>query len=134
MLIGSVLGEGASAVSNGNSPLGFREFIAATREAQFVEYRANAMVRVADEAGFEEMRQYILQRYADLEVVATMLVGTQLFDCVSVHYGKRSGTAPVPTANGSCPDGTIPMRRLTLEELTRFPTVRSFLGKLPGNE
>lgn len=118
-------------MSNVNSPLRFRAFIAATREAQFIEYMANARTRVADEAAFEEMRQYILQRYADLAVVATILVDTQVFDCVSV---KRSGTAPLPTADGRCPEGTIPMRRLTLEELTRFPTVRSFLGKLPSNE
>src|SRR5262249_31016126 len=30
-----------------------------------------------------------------------------------------------------CPEGTIPMRRLTLEDLTRFPTLRDFFRKSP---
>jgi len=30
-----------------------------------------------------------------------------------------------------CPEGTIPMRRLTLEDLTRFPTLRDFFRKAP---
>jgi hypothetical protein len=29
----------------------------------------------------------------------------------------------------TCPEGTIPMRRITLAELTRFPKVADFLGK-----
>jgi len=32
----------------------------------------------------------------------------------------------------SCPSGTIPMRRMTLEETTRFPTLAAYLGKQPG--
>jgi hypothetical protein len=31
-----------------------------------------------------------------------------------------------------CPEGTIPMRRVTLEDMTRFPTLRAFLRKGPG--
>jgi hypothetical protein len=31
----------------------------------------------------------------------------------------------------SCPEGTIPMRRVTLETMTRFPTVRDFMQKSP---
>ncbi len=31
----------------------------------------------------------------------------------------------------SCDDGTIPMRRVTLEDLSRFPTFRAFLAKEP---
>jgi len=30
-----------------------------------------------------------------------------------------------------CDDGTIPMRRVTLEDLSRFPTLRAFLAKAP---
>jgi hypothetical protein len=32
-----------------------------------------------------------------------------------------------------CPEGTIPMRRVTLEQMTRFETVRDFLRKGPGD-
>jgi Neprosin/Neprosin activation peptide len=31
-----------------------------------------------------------------------------------------------------CPQGTIPMRRITLEDVTRFPTLRAFMRKGPG--
>ena len=31
-----------------------------------------------------------------------------------------------------CPQGTIPMRRVTLEDLTRFPTLRAYMRKGPG--
>jgi hypothetical protein len=31
-----------------------------------------------------------------------------------------------------CPQGTIPMRRVTLEDLTRFPTLQAFMRKGPG--
>jgi Neprosin len=31
-----------------------------------------------------------------------------------------------------CPEGTIPMRRVTLEDMTRFPTLRAFMQKGPG--
>jgi hypothetical protein len=31
-----------------------------------------------------------------------------------------------------CPKGTIPVRRVTLEDLTRFPTLRAFMRKGPG--
>lgn len=31
-----------------------------------------------------------------------------------------------------CKDGTIPMRRITLEEVTRFPSLEAFLAKSPG--
>src|SRR5918911_1731867 len=31
----------------------------------------------------------------------------------------------------NCPEGTIPMRRVTLEDLTRFETLRDFFAKAP---
>ena len=30
-----------------------------------------------------------------------------------------------------CPEGTIPMRRVTLEDMTRFPTLRAYMRKGP---
>jgi hypothetical protein len=32
----------------------------------------------------------------------------------------------------SCPHGTIPMQRLSLDRLTKFPTLKAFLAKKPG--
>ena len=106
----------------------FREFIEATKRAQLTDFSAHAMTRVTDEVAFAEMQQYILQRYTDLEVVASLLVGSQVFDCVVTQTGT---TFSQSAGNRRCPDGSIPMRRITLEELTRFRTVRSFLKKRP---
>jgi hypothetical protein len=33
-----------------------------------------------------------------------------------------------------CENGTIPMRRITLEELSRFPTLTDYFGKAPGGD
>jgi hypothetical protein len=59
--------------------------------------------------------------------------------------GRRHGAARAPAALAadtwpqgqvrhaiSCPRGTIPMRRITLAQLTRFATLAAFLRKTPG--
>jgi hypothetical protein len=33
-----------------------------------------------------------------------------------------------------CEDGTIPMRRITLDELSKFPTLNDYFGKAPGGD
>jgi hypothetical protein len=47
--------------------------------------------------------------------------------------GAHPHTAPNPADpfgnRRTCPDGTIPMRRITLEEMTRFPTLEAFLAR-----
>ena len=109
--------------------LGFPEFIKATQKAQFADFSAHATTRVADAEAFVEMQQYILKRYADLQVVASFLVDTQVFDCVVIQTDTT--TTSQPAGHLQFPAGSIPMRRITLEELIRFQTVRSFLKKLP---
>ena len=50
----------------------------------------------------------------------------------SPSVGETQGTADRPDALGRtqpCEDGTIPMRRLTLEELTRFATLKDYFAK-----
>ena len=38
---------------------------------------------------------------------------------------------PILGKSAECEDGTIPMRRVTLEEMTRFPSLRAYLSKSP---
>jgi hypothetical protein len=44
----------------------------------------------------------------------------------------RGKTADAFGNSLSCEEGTIPMRRITLEETSRFPTLRQYLQKGPG--
>src|SRR5215831_1968840 len=50
-----------------------------------------------------------------------VLVPAHLGDDKKDHFGNVM----------KCPDGTIPMRRVTLEDLTRFPTLQDFFRKAP---
>jgi hypothetical protein len=52
----------------------------------------------------------------------------------SPNVGETQGTADRPDVLGReqrCEDGTIPVRRLTLDELTRFKTLKSYFAKGP---
>src|SRR3954453_288916 len=105
---------------------------------------------------FGEMRQYLLDRYQGVTSTHGYVLGGQTFDCIPVDQqpglrgqGPRAAAAPppapppgpanpeeVPSGKAStddggpgCEEGTVPVRRLTLDELTRFPTLRQFFEK-----
>jgi len=105
----------------------FPEFIATVEAARYSDFQNNTSTRVVDASAFEEMRQYILQRYAGVVVVKSVMVGNHVFDCTMLP-GKEVKAA---SESGSCPEGTIPMRRLSLEDLTRFASLSAFLAKSP---
>jgi hypothetical protein len=57
----------------------------------------------------------------------------------SAHHGGRALVSPLTLGRRdaygnaiSCPAGTIPMRRISLGEMTRFPTLAAYLAKQPG--
>jgi hypothetical protein len=92
----------------------------------------------ADQAAFEEMKAHILHLYRNVSVTASYRdeEGT-IFDCIQnmpspVEASPES--IPVNQMDNApihrCPEGSFPMRRLTLEELTRFRSLEHFLGKL----
>ena|SRR5215469_8083378 len=105
----------------------FSKFLATVEAARYSDFKNNPSTRVVDESAFEEMRQYILQRYAEVVIVTSIMVGNHIFDCTMLP-GKEMQVA---SASGSCPEGSIPMRRLTLEDLTRFASLSAFLAKSP---
>ncbi|MCC6612399.1 MAG: hypothetical protein IT320_02915 [Anaerolineae bacterium] len=112
-----------------NTPLPFEDFLAQTRAARFADYAQRPGVQVADEASFSAMQQHILRRYAGLRAIRTIFVDSNVFDCII----EMEVQIPAPADADGCPDGSIPMRRITLEELTRFQTLGDFLGKGAGS-
>ena len=129
----------------------FRDFIAGVRTASAGDYQR-------DTAVFEEMRQHILSMYQDVEVSHSFVRQTYHIDCVPVlqqpsvrllgltsiaspppyspiagdSNGAVSLTSPEDAAVEHCDAATIPMRRITLEDLTRYATLRDYFRKSPG--
>src|SRR5262249_51244870 len=134
------------------------DFIESTMAADACEYLARPTSRVTDAQSFEEMRQYILVMYQGVQVSHSLVLRSQYFDCVpfeqqpSVRFlGLESIMSPpsedLSTFNSLqlnpdqqfdqfgnslvCENNTIPMNRITLEQLSRFETLRQFLAKGP---
>ena len=125
---------------------------------QFVAQPAHAAVSDASE--FEAMRRHLLALYQGVTVRHSYVLDHQIFDCVPVLQqpslrlaGVPQAASPPPVSPGSgrqgvlslppgsrdqlgnlqsCQDGEIPMRRVTLDEVTRFRTLREFLRKEPN--
>jgi len=143
----------------------FNNFIDQTATANAADYLARPDSRVKDAAAFEEMRQHILSRYQGVEVQHSFLLDSMHFDCVPImqqpsvqNRGIRKLASPPPQsllrdqptddmqrdpqhrfdAFGNyqyCEEGTIPLQRITLETLSRFPTLQQFFHKsLDGAE
>lgn len=142
--------------------LSFGAFLANIREARAAEFVGHPSLKVSSAAEFEVMRAYLEGYYASITPTRSFAVGDQIVDCVPIteqpalrHGGAIAapppedvdGRAPAgvieakPNAYGigaggqetRCGRGTIPLRRLTLEELTRFRTLADFFRKQPGD-
>jgi len=141
--------------------LPFHEFIAETREALYAKFCRLPDARVGSAPEFESMRQHILDLYAGVTPLgAHLLESGQIVDCIpfgqqpalrSVARGEPRASTPArpvpppsieravpPSATAAavsqeqrCPEGTVPMIRLDLQTLTRFPTLQAFLSKVP---
>jgi hypothetical protein len=61
------------------------DFIKNTQTAQYSDFSARPESKVKDEAAFEEMRQSILDRYQEVEVTHSFVIGQQHYDCVPVE-------------------------------------------------
>jgi hypothetical protein len=113
----------APAVS-GAAAVPFADFVAGVQRARYSDFAGKPGTEVRSEAAFEEMRRYLLDRYATARVSHSYVQDGATFDCAGSGGPAPSGSA--------CPAGTVPVRRVTLAELVRFPTLQSFLGKDPG--
>jgi hypothetical protein len=111
-----------------STPLPFREFLAATAAATYDDYAERPNVKMRSVEAFARMQRYVLDHYAGKAAVKSVFVGRQIFDCLVTQAPRLD--AILDDGDG-CPQGSIPVRRITLEELTRFRTLREFLGKAP---
>ncbi len=111
-----------------STPLPFPNFLAATTAATFEDYAARPKVKTSNAEEFTRMQRYVLDHYAGKSAVKSVFVGSHIFDCLVPQDPLPD---PVLEDGDGCPQGSIPVRRITLEELTRFRTLRDFLGKTP---
>ncbi len=135
------------AARDGDGVMPLAQFVASVRAAQYRQYVSGSGASVADNAAFAEMKAYIVQRYENIDVrrVRDYVTdsGGSVFDCLP--QPDRTVSPPTPpgppadVAPGTrmarqgprltCPDGTIPVQRITLETLVRFPTLGDFFHK-----
>ena len=140
----------------------FQDFVAGLRAAQAEPYLApkQAIARAAD---FNEMRAHLLRLYDGVRVRHSYALDSQVFDCVPIAQqpslrlsGETAPAAPPPVPPGgspsegapdlppnsfdaygnaqACADGEIPMRRVTLDEMSRFKNLRDFFKKEPQSD
>jgi hypothetical protein len=131
-------------------------FIAAVRRARAEQYLNLPLNAVQDENAFAEMRAYLMRYYDGITPAGGFVdAGGSIFDCIPIEQqlslrGRSVSVAAPSDPPGSdrnahaaptgrvgtetCPQGTIPIRRLTLEELCRFPTLADFFRKAPTLE
>jgi len=133
-----------------DTPTPFSAFIRTTKHADAKDFLHRPGAEVMDSYAFEQMREYILKLYEGVHIQHSFLIGTQTIDCVPENEqpsvraqpGQKIATPPNGAVNPSndnqqsasakgCGSGTIPMRRITLEELTRFRTLDNYLHKAP---
>lgn len=137
--------------------LPFSQFVNTLGSAQAGAYTGRGVRSAGD---FYQMRQHLLSLYSGVTVSHSYELGGQIFDCVPImqqpgvrlqgitHIASPPPFAPTAGVNqmqvvpGSrdafgnvqqCADGTIPMRRITLDELTRYQTLQQFFRKSPGS-
>jgi hypothetical protein len=140
----------------------FRNFIDQTATASAGDYLNRPGSRVKDAAAFEQMRQHILNLYQGIEVQHSFILDSSHYDCVSINqqpavrkYGLKNIATPPPLSmikgqstedlqrdpqnpfdqfgnSVYCEAGTIPMRRVTLDNMIHFQTLRQFTEKSAG--
>jgi hypothetical protein len=100
-------GSGAS-----DAPQSFTSFLTDVRSAGYQDFAGRPGA-------------YLLDRYAKVHVVRSYTSGGAVFDC-------RTSAGATTAPGAACPAGSVPVRRTTLVDLTRFATLADFLGKAPG--
>lgn len=159
--------------SEGSVP--FETFVSTIEKAQFDDYRGKPGVRVTDEASFQRMKSYLLDRYRGIHVTHSFVEPGNVFvDCIPTleqpslrrlgsdqrtidrsspaildaprlttadakrgPFGERrfiditlkEGARDAAGNERFCRGDTIPVRRVLLDDLVRFPTLDAFFRK-----
>jgi len=153
----------AEDTASGTPFVSFSDLMRSVNSARAENYMGQHSAKVRDAAEFAAMRSYLLTLYQGVGVSHSFALDDQVFDCVPImqqpsvrQLGLSRIASPPPfspsgaaTASAApekrptidrygnfqeCADGTIPMRRITLDELSRFETLREFFKKAPGSD
>jgi hypothetical protein len=139
----------------GSRFVSFPSFISQLHGSNYSSRASEGISAVTSDA-FAEMKAYLLNLYAGVRVTSSFTTDDSYVDCVTAvsqpsvsHLGlthlaqppktRVSGAEHLQTTSGvdqkgqriSCPSGTIPMRRTTLQDIARFGTLHNFLAKNP---
>jgi hypothetical protein len=122
----------------------FDAYLASVSAATYQEYADKPGVQVRDSTEFQQMRTFVLTKYQAAHVSRSYTdSGGGVFDCVqqggslapapaSAPAGAVAGqSAPATSPTVGCAEGSVPTRRITLDDMVRFPTLRDYLGKSP---
>ena len=138
----------------------FAEFVQDLSTAPANAFVGLPVAAVSDETAFEEMRRHLINLYGGMAVSHSFARGGQVLDCVPILQqpavrlqGLKEIAEPPPRTPAAswmaetledvssalpqqgqaeqCEDGTVPMRRITLDQVARFKTLQHFLGKGP---
>jgi hypothetical protein len=101
---------GCGSATSAASPTPFASFIADTAAARYADYAGKPGTKVVSEQAFDEMRAYILARYRGKSATASRTEGTATFDTID----------------------SVSVRRVTLPDMVRFPTLQAYLAKSPS--
>lgn len=135
--------------------IAFNDFLQSVKNAQARDFLTRPACKIRDAAAFEQMRQYILSLYRGVTVKHSYVLDSQTFDCVPIEQqpslralrsNKLASPPPAsPKASQAplriktdrfgnalgCKEGTVPIRRVTLEQLSNFGTLQDFFHKAP---
>ena len=140
-------GSGAGAEARGTDTakvIPFAVFLEGLRSASYADYAARPGNRVRSRQAFAQMQTFLLARYKDVRVVRSYASGGAVFDCArqtgSLAHPPEptgipagaAGVSEVAVQARTCPRGSVPMRRVTLGDLVRFPSLSTYLSKGPG--
>jgi hypothetical protein len=122
----------------------FAVFLDGLRSASYADYAGRPGTRVRSQQAFAQMQRFLLARYADVRVIRSYASGGAVFDCTRqtaplAHPPEptgipagAAGTSEAAVQAQACPHGSVPVRRMTLSDLVRFPSLSQYLGKGPG--
>jgi hypothetical protein len=141
---GQVAGSGTGSDAGGGTGriVPFSAFLDSVRSASYRDFTGRPGIRVRDDRAFAQMRSYLLDRYRDVHVVRSYAIGGAIFDCTEqagapVHppapaSAPSQSAGPQAGTQAGCPQGSVPVRRMTLDDLVKFASLRQYLGKGPG--
>lgn len=154
-----VIAMSSRADAQSNEFVPFDRFLEGTQSASSMQLRGPKS-KVLGRTAFDEMHRHLLNMYRGVQVRHSFVKDASHFDCIPVEQqasvrlsGLDHVAAPPPQSmlDGSssvaqvapeqssdefgnaigCEGGTIPVRRITLEEMTQFPDLRRFFEKKP---